>query len=133
MPLLLFSAQPGGCRVTLGPVRHALSAEQWNAVENGVLTAPDGRSFTRRTTRAKRKDAAALVESGWPVVVYWPGGLPEKTSVLWHDGEDAQLAFAEVRSALTSDTPDPRKGTAATAGRWETEGGDALLVVTWHH
>ncbi len=113
-------------------MRPDLSAEQWDAVEHGVLTAPDGRSFTRRTTRAKHKDATALVEDGCPVVVYWPGGLPERTEVLWNDGEDAHLAFAEARSALTSDTPDPRKGSVATVGRWETEDGDALLVVTWH-
>ena len=114
-------------------MRHDLSTDQWNAVEEGVLTAPDGRSFTRRTTRAKRKDATALVEGGCPVVVYWPGGLPERTELMWHDGEDAWSAFTEVKSALTSDTPDPRKGAAATAGRWETENGHALLVVTWHH
>jgi hypothetical protein len=114
-------------------MRHDLSVEQWHAVEDGVLTAPDGTSFMRRTSRAKRRDASELVEGGCPVVTYWPGGLPEKTQLLWHDGEDAQLAFAEVKSALTSDPPEPRKGACATAGRWETVDGDALLVVTWHH
>lgn len=114
-------------------MRYDLSAEQWHAVENGVLTAPDGRPFTRRSTRSKRKDAAALVEGGSPVVVYWPGGLPQRTQVVWHDGADATTAFAEVRACLISDAPDPRKGTVATAGRWETQDGDALLVVTWHH
>lgn len=114
-------------------MRHDLSAEQWNGVEGGVLTAPDGRSFTRRSTRMKRKDAAALVEAGSPVVVYWPGGLPEKTRVHWHDGEDAASAFDEVKSSLTSETPDARKGATATVGRWESQDGDALLVVTWHH
>src|SRR4051812_5200562 len=107
-------------------MRHDLSADQWGAVESGVLTAPDGRSFTRRSTRMKRKEAAALVEEGSPLVVYWPGGLPEKTKVLWHDGEDAAPAFSEVRSSLPRETPDPRKGTVATAGSWESDAGDTL-------
>lgn len=119
--------------VTVHPMRQDLSTDQWNAVEEGVLTAPDGRSYRRRTTRAKRREATALVEGGCPVVVYWPGGLPERTDVVWHDGEDARLAFSQLRTALTSDLPDPRKGAAATAGRWETSDGDTLLVVTWHH
>lgn len=114
-------------------MRHDLAAQQWNAVEEGVLTAPDGRSFTRRTTRTRRRDAAALVRERCPVVVYWPGGLPERTRLLWHDGEDAPLAFAEVAAALTRETPDPRRGAVATAGRWETADGDVLLLVTWHH
>jgi predicted alpha/beta hydrolase len=60
-------------------VRQDLSADQWNGVEAGVLTAPSGISYTRRTTRMKRKDATTLVEAGCPVVTYWPGGLPEMT------------------------------------------------------
>lgn len=114
-------------------MRQDLSVEQWNAVEQGVLTGADGKTYRRRTTRAKRKDASALVEGGCPVVTYWPGGLPEKTQLVWHDEDDALVAFAEVKPALTSDTPDPRKGTSATAGQWETDDGEPLLVVTWHH
>ncbi len=114
-------------------MRQDLSVDQWNAVERGMLTGADGRSYTRRTTRAKRKDARALVEDDCPVVTYWPGGLPEKTQLVWHEGDDARAAFAEVKPALTSDTPDLRKGPSATAGRWEAEDGKPLLVVTWHH
>ena len=114
-------------------MRVDLSAEQWHGVEDGAVTAPDGRVFSRRTTRDKRKAVAALVEAGAPLLTYWPGGLPERTRVLWHDEDDAKTAWAEVRPSLTSETLDARKGTAATAGRWETEGAGSLVVVTWHH
>ncbi len=66
-------------------MRQDLSAEQWHAVEAGELTAPSGTTYRRRTTRLNRKDATTLVQSGCPVVTYWPGGLPEKTRVIWHD------------------------------------------------
>jgi hypothetical protein len=114
-------------------MRADMSAEQWHAVEEGSVRAPDGRVFSRRTTREKRKAVAALIEAGAPLLTYWPGGLPEKTQVVWHDQEDALTAWAEVRARLTSENPDPRKGTSATAGRWETQDGDLLVVVTWHH
>jgi hypothetical protein len=116
------------------PVRQDLSDDQWNAVEEGELTAPTGIVYSRRTTRMKRKDAASLVSSGCPVVTYWPGGLPERTEVVWHDGEDAQTAWASARAEVTSETPHPpRRGAVATAGRWESPDGHALLVLTWHH
>jgi hypothetical protein len=43
---------------------------QWNAVEESDLTSPSGVSFSRRTTRMKRKDAGSLVEPGAPVVTF---------------------------------------------------------------
>jgi hypothetical protein len=116
------------------PVRQDLSHDQWNAAEAGELTAPSGTTYSRRTTRMKRKDATSLVESGCPVVTYWPGGLPEMTRVVWHDGEDARAAWESARGQVTSDTPrPPYSGAAVTAGRWESPGGEALLVLTWHH
>jgi hypothetical protein len=114
-------------------MRADLSPEQWHAVEEGRVAAPDGRVFSRRTTREKRKAVATLVEAGAPFVTYWPGGMPEHTRLIWHDEDDARSAWAEVRPKLTSETPDPRKGTSATAGRWETSEGEPLVVVTWHH
>ena len=70
-------------RATLPTVRLDLSDEQWNAVEEGEVTAPNGTVYGRRTTRMKRKDADSLVASGCPVVTYWPGGIPEMTRVVW--------------------------------------------------
>ena len=115
-------------------MRHDLSADQWNAVETGVLTAPNGISYTRRTTRMKRKDATALVDVGCPVVTYWPGGLPERTRVIWYDGAEARAAWETVRSRLSSDITRAHAGRAiATAGRWESPDGNDLLVLSWHH
>jgi hypothetical protein len=116
------------------PVRQDLSEDQWHVVEAGELTGPSGTKYTRRTTRMKRRDAASLVESGCPVVTYWPGGLPEKTRVVWHEEQDALLAWESARGEVTSDTPRPfRRGAVATAGRWESPNGEDLLVLTWHH
>ncbi len=116
------------------PVRQDLSDEQWDAVDGGQVIAPTGITYSRRTTRMKRKDAASSVESGCPVVTYWPGGLPEKTRVIWHDGEDARAAWESVRAEVTNDSPHPPQGgSVVTAGRWESPGGDTLLVLTWHH
>jgi hypothetical protein len=121
-------------RATVRPVRQDVSDEQWNAVEEGELAAPSGTFYSRRTTRMKRKDADSLVASGCPVVTYWPGGLPEMTRVVWHDGEDAREVWAGARAEVTSDAPHPpRRGAVATAGRWESVDGQALLVLTWHH
>lgn len=114
-------------------MRRNLAPEQWDAAEAGTLVSPDGRTFTRRTTRMKRKRAAELVAASCPVVSYWPGGLPEHTEVVWHDGPDAASAWEKARAAVTSDTPQREKGTSATAGLWETQDGDPLLLLTWHH
>ena len=51
------------------PARQDLSDEQWDAVDGRQLIAPTGITYSRRTTRMTRKDAASLVESGCPVVI----------------------------------------------------------------
>ncbi len=116
-------------------MRRDLSAEQWSAVEEGQLTAPDGRTYHRRSTRLGRRVAADLVLAGCPVVTHWPGGGPGWTRVVWHDGNDAVAAWSGARADVTGDTPRPRSGRAVvTAGRWESPDGDAVAVVlTWHH
>lgn len=99
-----------------------------------MLTAPNGTAYARRSTRMKRKEATALVGAGCPVVTYWPGGLPEMTRVIWHDGADGRAEWERVRGQLTSDSPRaPDGGAVATAGRWKSPDGDDLLVLTWHH
>ncbi len=82
----------------------------------------------------KRRDAAALVASGTPVVTYWPGGLPEKTEVVWHDHEDATTAWAQAHGVVTHGPPQPRgRQAVVTAGSWESTDGATVLVLTWHH
>ena len=65
-------------------------------------------------------------------MTHWPGGLPEKTRLVWHDDEDALAAWEAVRPRFTSEQPNPRKSEAATGGRWETQDGEPLLLLTWH-
>ncbi|WP_097184619.1 hypothetical protein [Blastococcus haudaquaticus] len=115
-------------------MKQDLSGEEWKAVEEGELVAPTGTVYGRRTTRMKRRDADSLVASGCSVVTYWPGGLPEMTRVVWHDGEDARGAWADARADVTSETPHPpHRGAVVTVGCWESLDGQALLVLTWHH
>lgn len=111
-------------------MRQDLSDEQWDAVDKGVVVAPDGTAFHRRTTRMKRREATRLVRSGVAVLIYWPGGLPERTRLVWHEGPDARSVWDEVRSAVTSDSP---RVDSATVGRWESAEYGCLLVVTWLH
>lgn len=81
----------------------------------------------------KRKQAAALAVSGCPLLVYWPGGLPEKTRLEWFDGTDALSAWTAHGSSVTSDPSQAARGSALTAGLWESEQEEPLLVLTWHH
>jgi hypothetical protein len=83
----------------------------------GQLVGPDGRTYSVRTTALERPDVEALIESGWPVVTYSPGGR-----LIWHDEEDAWPAWADARSA-----PEP-----VTGGRWESPDGATLVVLVWH-
>ena len=110
-----------------------LGEEQWRASDTGELYAPDGTRYLRGSTRTKRKAVDALVSSGSPVVTYWPGGLPEHTHVVWHDGEDAQRVWHEARPALMSGPVRMDKGTVATAGIWNCDAGDVIVFLTWHH
>jgi hypothetical protein len=109
-------------------VRRELSDGEMNALSPGRLAAPDGRTYWRRTTRMKRREAATLVEAGSPVLTYWPGGR-----LVWHDEDDAWPAWADARGALTTDAPDPGRGESVTAGRWEAPDGAILVVLLWHH
>jgi len=76
----------------------------------------------------KRREVDALVESGRPVLTYFPGGR-----LVWHDENDARPAWADARPLLTTETPDPRHGESVTAGRWESSDGSVLVVLLRHH
>ena len=109
-----------------------ISESAYDSIEQGFLVSPDGTSFLRRGTRAKRKDVDALVESGSPVVVHWAGGLPERTQVIWHD-QDALRVWSELRTSHLSTDPNPSKGEAVTAGRWVDSDDHVVVLLTWHH
>ena len=114
-------------------MRYNLARDQWRAIEGGEVMGPDGRRYVRSTTRMKRKKAEALAASGCPLLVYWPGGLPEKTRLEWFDGMDARSAWNAHRSSVTSDPSRTTGGTVLTAGLWESAEEGPLLVLTWHH
>lgn len=82
----------------------------------GQLVGPDGRSYSLRTARIERSEVEALIDSGWPVVTYFPGGR-----LVWHDEEDAWPAWADARSAAE----------AVTSGRWESADGSIAVVLVW--
>lgn len=109
-------------------VRVELGEESFYAAEQGILLAPDGRYFTRRTTRTKRKDADQLVADGVPLVLYyWAGGQLD-----WFDGADARDQWRAVRSHVIAGPPKPKGPIEWTARRWEAEDGRVVLVLTGH-
>ena len=83
----------------------------------GQLVGWDGRTYEIGTPRIDGREVEALVESGCPVVTYFPGGR-----LVWHDEEDAWPAWADARSA------DQR----VTAGRWESPDGSRAVVLVFH-
>ena len=109
-------------------MRRVLSSGEFNALARGELSGLDGRTYNRRTTRMNRKDAAAMVDAGRPVVIYGEGG-----ELVWLDGHDTASAWAQIRDVLTADAPDHRRGESVTGGRWESLDGGELLVLLRHH
>ena len=109
-------------------MRTNLSDEQWREVERGWLLGPDARRYSRRTTRAKRKDADLLVQAGAPLVLFYWGG----DQLDWFDGVEAQEQWQAVRSHVTTEEPRRKGDIEWTAGRWEDEEGRPLLLLTGH-
>jgi hypothetical protein len=83
----------------------------------GELVGADGRTYSLCSTRIERSEVEALIESGCPVVTYFPGGR-----LVWHDEDDAWPAWADARGAQES----------VTAGHWESSDGSSLVVLVWH-
>ena len=94
----------------------------------GQLVGQDGRTYEIRVPRIDVREIESLIESGCPVVTYFPGGR-----LVWHDEDDAWPAWADARPLVTTDTPDARRGESVTAGRWESADGSPLVVLLWHH
>ena len=83
----------------------------------GQLVGGDGRTYSLVSTRIETAEVEALIESGCPVVTYFPGGR-----LVWHDEDDAWPAWADARSAPET----------VTAGRWESPDGSVAVVLVWH-
>jgi hypothetical protein len=82
----------------------------------GQFVGPDWRTYSLSATRIEPPEIEALIESGCPVVSYFPGG-----QLVWHDEDDAWPAWADARSA---ETP-------ISAGRWESPDGGTAVVLVW--
>lgn len=83
----------------------------------GQLVGMDGRTYAIQDTRLEPSEVEALIESGCPVVTYFPGGR-----LMWHDEDDAWPAWADARSAPET----------VTAGRWQSPDGGTAVVLVWH-
>jgi hypothetical protein len=109
-------------------MRADLSERQLLEPEQGQLIGPDQRRFTRRTTRAKRREVDELIADGAPLILYyWGGGQLE-----WFDGADAETQWQAVRSAVTAQEPRRRGDLEWTAGRWEDDDARPLVMLTGH-
>ena len=83
----------------------------------GQLVGQDGRTYEIRVPRIDVREIESLIESGCPVVTYFPGGR-----LVWHDEDDAWPAWADARSAPVT----------VTAGRWESADGATAVVLVFH-
>lgn len=108
-------------------MRAGLPDDQWDAVEHGEVTGPDGTRYVRSSTRAKRRDCDRYLDSGAPLVLYYWGGR----QLDWYDGDDALAAWQQARSAVTQ-TPRYRGDDEWTAGVWTSDGGQRLVLLTGH-
>ena len=109
-------------------MRASLAEEQWGAVVEGHVTSPAGVRFVRRSSRIKRRDADAMIAAGTPLILYYYGGA----QLDYCDGDEAVQQWAAVRGALVSQEPQPRGDVEWTGGRWVSEGGEELLLLTGH-
>lgn len=108
-------------------MRADLSVSQWDSVTHGEIVGPDGATYVRRSTKAKRRDCDDLLGAGSPLVMYyWAGGQLD-----WHDGDEAEGAWAAVRGSVTTQ-PRLRGDVEWTAGVWQTENGRSLVLLTGH-
>ena len=83
----------------------------------GQLVGWDGRTYAIHSPRIERAEVEGLIESGCPVVTYFPGGR-----LVWHDEEDTWPAWADAR--IASET--------VTGGRWEAPDGATAVVLVFH-
>jgi hypothetical protein len=108
-------------------MRIDLPDSEWDAVGRGKISSPDGVTYVRSRTRAKRRDCDRYVGSGVPLVLYYWGGR----QLEWNDGEDAVRAWQDVRPDVTVD-PRLRGDLEWTAGVWTSEDGRGVILLTGH-
>jgi hypothetical protein len=111
-------------------MRTDLSASQWEFTASGHVAGPDGVRYSRRTTKLKRRRADELIASGAPLLVYYYAG----SRLDWLDGDDATAQWSAIRPRVTSGQPRRAPGAPPdwTAGHWEADTGQVVLVVVGH-
>lgn len=107
-------------------MKHDLS-EQLASFESDGLLDPDGVRYRRRGTRLARRAADTLIGNGSPLAVY----LRSADQLDLHIGDDALFAWERLRGDVTMN-PKPGKSVQWTAGRWESDDGSELVVLTGH-
>ena len=108
-------------------MRADLAETQWETLAQGEPVGPDGVKYVRRSTRAKRRVCDDLLHAGSALVLYyWAGGQLE-----WTDGEDALNTWATTRSAVVPEARS-RGDLEWTAGVWQAEDGQTLVLLTGH-
>jgi hypothetical protein len=110
-------------RTDLDEFQRARDADQ------GKVTGPDGRAYSRRSTRTKRSVCDEIVAAGSPVVLE----MYSRGQFEWFDGDDATTTWAEVRPYVVSTAPATKqlaKHNMWTAGIWESDDGSTVLYLT---
>lgn len=104
-----------------------LSQSQWESVTHGEIVGPDGATYVRRSTKAKRRDCDDLLRAGAPLVLYyWAAGQLD-----WYDDDDARTVWTATRSSVTTE-PRLRGELEWTAGIWQSDHGRELILLTGH-
>jgi len=97
--------------------------------EQGKITGADGRAYSRRSTKTKRRAADDLVAQGTPLVLdlYGSGQFE------WFESDEAICKWSEVRADVTSAAPSGKqlgKHVVWNAGIWESDDGSVMLHLT---
>lgn len=99
--------------------------------DQGTVTGVDGRVYSRRSTKTKRRVCDAIAAAGNPIVLQmYSSGQFE-----WFDGEDATTTWAAVRPYVVTTEPKTKqlaKHEVWTAGIWESDDGSTVLLLTGH-
>jgi hypothetical protein len=96
---------------------------------NGTVTGGDGRTYARRTTRMKRREADELVAAGTPLLLDRYGDALFE----WCDGDDARAVWASERAYVVTSEPTAKqlaKHAMWTAGLWQADDGARLVYLS---
>lgn len=103
--------------------------ELGNSWGEGSFTGPDGRAYSRRSTRLSRAEVDVLVNEGAPVVCFLFGwGRFE-----WCDGEDALEAWRGERAYVVTSEPTAKalaKHHVWHAGVWQSQDDQMVVYLT---